>query len=54
MSEAPGTPEREDAPLRRPLAEVAGQPVEDTLDDERRAVGDQPDSGGLVPPDQAQ
>ena len=36
------------------LAATARQSPEESLREEREAVGDQPDSGGLVPPDDAQ
>ena len=36
------------------LAAVAGQSIEESVAEEREAVGDQPDTGDLVPPDDAQ
>jgi hypothetical protein len=49
----------EDATPRRPdgvpaLADVAAEPAEQSVRREREAVGDVPDTGGLVPPDDAQ
>lgn len=36
------------------LAAVAGEDPEESVAQERDVVGDQPDTGGLVPPDSAQ
>lgn len=36
------------------LADVAAEPAEQSVREERDAVGDGPDAGGLVPPDDAQ
>lgn len=36
------------------LAEVAAEPAEQSVRREREVVGDRPDTGGLVPPDDAQ
>jgi hypothetical protein len=49
----------EDPATRRPdgvpaIAEVAAEPAEQSVRREREAVGDLPDTGGLVPPDDAQ
>lgn len=36
------------------MAAVASEAPEESVAREREAVGDQPDTGGLVPPDHAQ
>lgn len=36
------------------MADVAAEAPEQSVAHEREVVGDQPDTGGLVPPDQAQ
>ncbi len=36
------------------LAETASKSLEESLEDERNAVGDHPDVGGVVPTDDAQ
>jgi hypothetical protein len=36
------------------LAQTAAEPPEESVAEERAAVGDQPDEGGLVPTDDAQ
>lgn len=41
-------------PLPRSVTEVAQETPEESVAEEREAVGDQPDEGGLVPPDDAQ
>jgi hypothetical protein len=45
--------DRSDVPVPR-LGTAATEKTEDSLDAERAAVGDGPDTGGLTPPDQAQ
>ena len=45
--------DRSDVPVPR-LGSAAAERTEDSLDAERAAVGDGPDTGGLTPPDQAQ
>ena len=49
--EEPATDRRDGVPA---LAEVAAEPAEQSVRREREAVGDRPDTGGLVPPDDAQ
>ena len=44
----------EPTPLPRGLDEVAAEPAEESVGEERRTVGDQPDEGGLVDEDRAQ
>jgi hypothetical protein len=45
----------EQTPDQRPsLADTAGEPIEESVSREREAVGDAPDTGDLVPPDNAQ
>ena len=36
------------------VADVASEPAEESLEHERDAVGDEPDTGDLVPQDDAQ
>ena len=43
-----------DRPLSTSLADVAREDPAESVAREREAVGDQPDTGGLVPPDDAQ
>ena len=47
------TPSGPDAPTPR-LGEPAGESPDTSVDRERDAVGDRPDTGGLVPPDRSQ
>ena len=42
------------APGPQGLAATAAKSTEESVREEREAVGDQPDTGGLVPPDDAQ
>jgi hypothetical protein len=44
----------ESTPLPRSVTEVAGETPEESVRQEREVVGDQPDVGDLVPPDDAQ
>jgi hypothetical protein len=44
----------EPTPLPRSVTEVAQETPEESVAGEREAVGDQPDVGGLVPPDDSQ
>ena len=43
-----------DEPISRSLADTASETPEESIRREREAVGDQPDTGGLVTPDHAQ
>ena len=43
-----------DRPISASLADVAREDPEESIAREREAVGDEPDEGGLVPPDDAQ
>lgn len=43
-----------ESPPRTSLADVAREDADESVAREREAVGDQPDTGGLVPPDNAQ
>ena len=43
-----------DSPLGTPLADVAREDPRESVAREREVVGDQPDDGDLVPPDDAQ
>jgi hypothetical protein len=43
-----------DRPLSASLADVAAEDSAESVAHEKEAVGDQPDTGGLVPPDSAQ
>ena len=43
-----------DRPIGTSLSDVAGEDLSESVAREREAVGDLPDTGGLVPPDDAQ
>ncbi len=47
-------PERTQPERPLSLADVAAEDPEESVARERDAVGDQPDTGGLVPPDSSQ